>query len=68
MLKDDKTCNMNEAEYYIASKEKFKDSNEFCKKIYRTIISNFGYELKYSPDIEEYLPNNKLKLYIPVIK
>lgn len=91
LLKYDKTCNMNEAEYYIASKEKFKDSNElkikssdylvfeadyidstflneFCKKIYRTIIPNFGYELKDFPDIEEYLPNNKLKLYIPVIK
>jgi len=39
---------------------------EFCKKIYRTIIPNMEYELEEVPDIEEYLPNNKLKLYIPI--
>lgn len=39
---------------------------EFCKKIYRTIIPTFGYELEDLPDIEEYLPYNKLRLYIPI--
>ena len=39
---------------------------EFCKKIYRTIIPNIECELEDLPDIEEYLPNNKLKLYIPI--
>lgn len=39
---------------------------EFCKKIYRTFIINFKYELEDLPDIEEYLPNSKLKLYIPI--
>ena len=39
---------------------------ELVKKIYRTIIPNSEYELKDLPDIEEYLPNNKLKLYIPI--
>lgn len=39
---------------------------EFCKKIYRTIIPSSGYELEDLPDIEVYLPNNKLKLYIPI--
>lgn len=38
----------------------------FAKKIYRTIIPNSGYTLEDLPDIEEYLPNNKLKLYIPI--
>lgn len=40
--------------------------DEFCKKIYRTIILTFEYELEDLPDIEEYLPDNKLKLYIPI--
>lgn len=39
---------------------------EFCKKIYRTIIPTFQYELENLPDIEEYLPDNKLRLYIPI--
>jgi len=85
----DKECSINEATYYIASKEFFTNSKllnikassylvfeceyinssflyEFVKKIYRTIIPSFGYELNDLPDIEEYLPNNKLKLYIPI--
>lgn len=89
ILKYDKDCSVNEATYYIASKEKFKNSQrlnlkssnylafecnyissqwlyEYCSKIYRTLIPNSGYELEDLPDIEEYLPNNKLKLYIPI--
>ncbi len=89
LLKYDKTCSVDDAIYYIASKEKFKnskklnlksnnyivfecdyiDSNslyEYLLKIYRTIIPNLGYELEDLPDIEEYLENNKLKLYIPI--
>lgn len=89
LLAYDKMCTIDEAIYYIASKEKFEnaielklkpsnylvfecdyiDSNslyEFGKKIYRTIIPNSEYELEDLPDIEEYLPNNKLKLYIPI--
>jgi AraC family transcriptional regulator len=85
----DKECIIDEATYYIASKEKFDNSkllelkrsnylvfeceyinssflNEFCKKIYRIIIPSFGYELNDLPDIEEYLENKKLKLYIPI--
>lgn len=89
LLEYDKTCTIDEAIYYIASKEKFtnakklnlKSSNylvfecdyinstflyKYCSKIYRTIIPNLGYELEDLPDIEEYLPDNKLKLYIPI--
>lgn len=89
LLEYDKTCNIDKAVYYIASKEKFENSIElnlresnylvfecdyinsiyldmFCKKIYRTIIPNSEYELEDLPDIEEYLPNNKLRLYIPI--
>ncbi len=89
LLEYDKTCNIDKAIYYIASKEKFKNSKElnlkpcnylvfefeyinstnlyeFCQKIYRTIIPSSGYGLGDLPDIEEYLPNNKLRLYIPI--
>ena len=89
LLEYDKTCQKDNATYYIASTEKFenatrlnlKSSNylvfesdyinstylsEFCKKIYRTIIINSKYELEDLPDIEEYLPNKKIKLYIPI--
>lgn len=89
LLKYDKTCRIDDAVYYIASKEKFDnakriylkpsnylvfecdyiDSNflyQYCSKIYRTIIPNLEYELEDLPDIEEYLENKKLRLYIPV--
>ncbi len=89
LLEYDKTCGIDEAVYYIASKENFenakklilKTSNylvfecdykgsrflyEYCSKIYRTLIPNLQYELEDLPDIEEYLENNKLKLYIPI--
>lgn len=89
LLEYDKTCMIDEAVYYIASKEKFENSHElnirnsnylvfeldfinadylyqYCSKIYRTIIPNSGYELEELPDIEEYLPNKKLRLYIPI--
>ena len=89
LLEYDKTCKIDEATYYIASTEKFKDSKffnlkssnylvfdykfinsndmyEYIRKIYRTIIPNTGYELKDMPDIEEYLEDDKLKLYIPI--
>ena len=89
LLEYDKTCNIDDATYYIASTEKFENSSplnlkpcnylvfeydytnstdlyEFCKKIYRTIIVNSMYSLENLPDIEEYLPNNKLNLYIPI--
>lgn len=39
---------------------------DFCKKIYRTMIPTLKYELEDLPDIEEYLPDHKLKLYIPI--
>lgn len=89
LLEYDKTCSIDEAVYYIASKEKFRNSKplnikssnylvfeleyinanalyEMICKIYRTIIPNSNYELEALPDIEEYLPNNKVKLYIPI--
>lgn len=89
LLEYDKTCNIDTAIYYIASKEKFDnskklhlkacnylvfestfiDSNflyEYCSKIYRTVIPFLKCELEDSPDIEEYLPNDTLKLYIPI--
>lgn len=89
LLEYDKTCEINEATYYIATTEKFENAIElnlkpcnylvfeyeyinstslykFCKKIYRTVIPNIGCELEDLPDIEEYLLNNKLKLYIPI--
>lgn len=89
LLEYNKTCSVDDAIYYIASKEKFKTSkelnlkssnylvfecdyinasslHEYCSKIYRTIIPNLKYELGDLPDIEEYLDNNKLRLYIPV--
>lgn len=89
LLEYDKTCSVDDAIYYIASKEKFENAEElnlkvssylvfecnyinanflyeFCSKIYRTIIPNLEYELEDLPDIEEYLENNKLRLYIPI--
>ena len=89
LLEYDKDCDVGNAVYYIASKEKFENSSElnlkpcnylvfecdyegpdflyeFCNKIYRTIIPNSGYELEKLPDIEEYLPDKKLRLYIPI--
>ena len=89
LLEYDKTCSVDNAIYYIASKEKFenakelnlKSSNylvfecdyinanllyEYCSKIYRTIIPNLKYELEDLPDIEEYLENSKLRIYIPI--
>lgn len=85
----DKECIIDTAKYYIASKEKFENSQllkikssnylvfecefinaaflyAFCQKIYRIVIPSLGYDLNDLPDVEEYLPNNKLKLYIPV--
>lgn len=89
LLEYDKTCSIDDAVYYIASKEKFENAKElnlkvsnyfvfecdyidanflykYCSKIYRTIIPNLECELENLPDIEEYLENNKLKLYIPI--
>ena len=89
LLEYDKTCTVDEATYYIASMEKFENSQElnlktsnylvfeldfinadylyeYSSKIYRTIIPNSGYELEDLPDVEEYLPNKKLRLYIPI--
>lgn len=89
LLEYDKTCSIDDAIYYIASKEKFKNSKElnlkscnylvfecdyinasflyeYVSKIYRMIIPNLEYELENLPDIEEYLENNKLRLYIPI--
>lgn len=89
LLQYDKTCSIDNATYYIASKEKFENAKElilkpsnylvfecdyigarflyeYCSKIYRTIIPNLEYKLEDLPDIEEYLENNKLKLYIPI--
>lgn len=89
LLEYDKTCNVDDAIYYIASKEKFDNAEElnlkpsnylvfecdymgssflyaYCSKIYRAIIPNLEYELEDLPDIEEYLENNKLRLYIPI--
>ena len=89
LLQYDKTCTVNDAIYYIASKERFANSkplnikssdylvfefkyinpemlyNLICK-IYRTIIPASGYELEDLPDIEEYLPDNNFKFYIPI--
>lgn len=89
LLMYDKTSNINDATYYIASKEKFEKSKQIniresnylvfefkyvnsteldklIRKIYRTIIPSSGYELQDLPDIEEYLPNNDFRLYIPI--
>ena len=89
LLMYDKTSNIGDATYYIASKEKFDSSKQInidksnylvfefkylnsteldklVRKIYRTIIPDSGYELQDLPDIEEYLPNNNFKLYIPI--
>ena len=89
LLEYDKTCNIDEATYYIASKEKFENSkplnlkkcnyfvyecdyidsvtlDKLNRKVYKTILLEFRYELEDLPDIEEYLPNNRLKMYIPI--
>ena len=89
LLEYDKTCSIDEATYYIASKEKFENSkplnlrkcnyfvyecnyidsvtlDKLNRKVYKTILLEFRYELEDLPDIEEYLPNNKLKMYIPI--
>ena len=88
LLEYDKTCTIQEATYYIASKEKFKnakplgirkcnyfvyetdyiDSSTLDKlncKVYRTLLDT-RYELVDLPDIEEYLPNGRMKMYIPI--
>lgn len=54
---------------YLVFELDYKGANflyEYCSKIYRTIIPNLEYELEDLPDIEEYLENNKLRLYIPI--
>lgn len=89
LLEYDKTCSVDDAIYYIASKEKFEGSkplrlkkcnylvyeSDFVNseildkmncKVYRTIIVDSKYELESLPDIEEYLPNGRLKMYIPI--
>lgn len=89
LLEYDKTCSIDEATYYIASKEKFENSkplnlrkcnyfvyecdyidsvtlDKLNRRVYKTILLEFRYELEDLPDIEEYLPNNKLKMYIPI--
>jgi len=91
LLEYDKTCSIDEATYYIASKEKFENSkplnlrkcnyfvyecdyidsvtlDKLNRKVYRTLLLEFKYELEDLPDIEEYLPNNRLKMYIPIKK
>ena len=40
--------------------------DQYCCKIYRTIIPSAGYELQDLPDIEEYLLDGRFRLYIPV--
>lgn len=67
-FENSKKLHINASNYLVFECD-FIDSetlDKFCKKIYRIIIPNFGYELNDLPDIEEYLPNNKLKLYIPI--
>ena len=89
LLEYDKTCQIEDAVYYIASKESFKNAeklylkpcnylvfqydfingsllDKYCNKIYRTLIPNLGYELEELPDIEEYLDEPKMNLYIPI--
>lgn len=89
LLEYDKACGIDEATYYIASKEKFENSkplnlrkcnyfvyecdyinsvilDKLNRKVYKTILLEFRYELEDLPDIEEYLPNNRLKMYIPI--
>ena len=91
LLEYDKTCSIDKAIYYIASKEKFENSkpltlrkcnyfvyecdyidsvtlDKLNRKVYRTLLLEFKYELEDLPDIEEYLPNNRLKMYIPIKK
>ena len=88
LLDYDKTCAIQDATYYIASKEKFDGSEPLkirrCNyfvyesdfvdgatvdklncKIYRILLED-RYELIDLPDIEEYLPNNRMKMYIPI--
>lgn len=89
LLEYDKDCNIDDAIYYIASKEKFENSKQInirkcnylvcecdyinattldklIRKVYRTILLNSNYELENLPDIEEYLPNKKIRMYIPI--
>ena len=60
--------NLKSSNYLVFECDYINSSSlyEFCKKVYRTIIPSIKCELENLPDIEEYLPNNKLKLYIPV--
>ncbi len=67
-FENSKTLNLKPANYLVFDCE-FIDANymyEYIRKIYRTIIPDSGYELIDMPDIEEYLPDDKLKIYIPI--
>lgn len=67
-FKKSQLINLKSSDYLVFDYV-FIDSNElnnFIKKIYKTIILNFRYELTEMPDIEEYSENNKMKIYIPI--
>lgn len=67
-FENSKPININKSNYLVFE-FKYLNSTEldkFIRKIYRTIIPSSGYELQDLPDIEEYLPNNDFKLYIPI--
>ncbi len=63
-----KEIHIKKANYLVFELE-FKNADylyEYSSKAYRTIIPDSGHELEDLPDVEEYLPNNNLKLYIPI--
>lgn len=69
-FKNSKKLDLPENDYLVFD-YKFinpEELDKFFKKIYRVIIPSFGYELIDLPDIEEYLPNDKMKIYIPINK
>lgn len=84
------TNDEGKAIYYVASKEKLKNSHKieiknknylvfkldslipkeislFTKKIYRSFVGNFGYNIDNSPDIEEYIGDSTY-IHIPIKK
>ena len=58
-----RSCNYLVFEFDFISSEYLDD---YCTKVYRTIIPNMHFELVDLPDVEEYLDNNRIKLYIPI--
>ena len=67
-FENSKPIHLKASDYLVFEYEHINSEyNHKCSsKIYRVVIPSLGYELEDLPDIEEYLEDNKMKLYIPI--